>query len=37
MKKLSDAERAELWSRLRKENESFEDLCNERDKIVRRS
>ena len=35
MKKLSDAERSELWSRLRKENESFEDLCNERDKIVR--
>jgi len=35
MKKLSKKERSELWSRLRKENESFENLCNERDKIVR--
>ena len=35
MKKLSDAERVELWSGLRKENEAFEDLCNERDKIAR--
>ena len=35
MKKLSSKERSELWSRLRKENESFVDLCNERDKVVR--
>jgi len=34
MKKLSKREKSVMWSILRKENESFEDLCNERDKIV---
>ena len=35
MKKLSDKERSDLWSRLRKENEDFTDLCDARDEVVR--
>jgi len=35
MKKLSQKEKSELWLRLRKEDDNFEDLCNERDKIAR--
>ena len=35
MKKLSRKERADLWSRLRKENEDFTDLCDARDEVVR--
>ena len=35
MKKLSQKEKSELWSRLRKENDNFKDVCTERDKIVR--
>jgi len=34
-KKLSDKELSEMFSRLRKEDNIFEDLCNERDKIAR--
>ena len=35
MKKLSQKEKSDLWSRLRKEDDNFKDVCNERDKIVR--
>jgi len=35
MKKLSRQERSELWSRLRKENKNFADLCDARDEVVR--
>jgi len=35
MKKLSYKERSELWTRFRKDNEDFNDLCNERDKVAR--
>ena len=35
MKKLTRKEKHDLWSRLRKENSKFRDLCDERDKIVR--
>jgi len=34
-KKLSRKEISELWSRLRKEDEIFDDLCNARDEVVR--
>ena len=34
-KKLSSKERTDLWSRLRKEDEVFTDLCNARDEVVR--
>jgi len=35
MRKPSSKERSQLWTCLRKEDVVFEDLCNERDKIVR--
>ena len=35
MKKLSQKEKSELWSRLRKENGIFDDLCDARDEVVR--
>ena len=35
MKKLSYKEKSELWSRLRKKDEIFDDLCNARDEVVR--
>ena len=35
MKKLSRKERSELWSRLRKEDIIFADLCDARDEVVR--
>ncbi len=34
-KKLTRKERTDLWSRLRKEDEVFIDLCNARDEVVR--
>jgi len=35
MKKLSHKEKSELWSRLRKKDEIFDDLCNARDEVIR--
>ena len=35
MKKLSQKEKSELWSRLRKDGKDFEDLCDARDEVVR--
>ena len=35
MKKLSRKQTSELWSRLRKDDEIFDDLCDARDEVVR--
>jgi len=35
LKKLSRKQTSELWSRLRKEDEIFDDLCDARDEVVR--